>query len=163
MIDNIDREILALLQEDARIANVDIARRLKMAPSAILERVRRLRKDGVIREFTARLDPEAVDFGLLAFVSIKTNEKRARWDVGGMMAKIPEVLEVHDIAGEDCYLVKLRTKDTASLYELLRDKLGANEAIASTKTTIVLHTSKDTTRLPIKKVSRLKPGEEGKA
>ncbi len=154
MIDNTDREILALLQEDARMTNADIARHLKMAPSAVLERVRKLKKDGVVREFTARLDPRAVEFGLLAFVSIKTNEKRARWDVGEMLAKIPEVLEIHDIAGEDCYLVKLRTKDTTSLYELLRDRLGPNEAITSTKTTIVLRTSKDTTRLPIRKVGR---------
>jgi Lrp/AsnC family leucine-responsive transcriptional regulator len=158
MIDETDGVILSLLQDDARISNAEIARRVKMAPSAVLERVRGLRKDGVIKEYTARLNPQAVDCGLLAFVAIKTNEKRARWDVGKMISGIPEVLEVHDIAGEDCYLIKLRTKDTESLYQLLKEKFGGNEAIATTKTTIVLRTAKDTTKLPIKKSKRFKPG-----
>ena len=158
MIDDTDRIILFLLQEDARISNAEIARRVRMAPSAVLERIRGLKREGVIMEFTTRLDPQAVDCGLLAFVAIKTNEKRARWDVGKMISGIPEVLEVHDIAGEDCYLVKLRTRDTESLYQLLKEKFGGNEAITSTKTTIVLRTAKDTTKLPFKKSSRLKPG-----
>lgn len=149
MIDEIDRKILSILQNDARVSNANIARRLHMAPSAILERVRKLRKKGVIKEFTARLEPKAVDLGLLAYVSIKTNEKRTKWDVGEIVSRIPEVLEVHDVAGEDCYLVKLRTKDTESLYKLIRDRFGTIEAIQSTQTTIVLRTSKETTKLPI--------------
>jgi Lrp/AsnC family leucine-responsive transcriptional regulator len=149
MIDNIDRKILALLQEDARMTNAEIARHLGMAPSATLERIRRLQNTGIIREFVACIDPGSVDLGLLAYVAIKTNENRVKWDVGEMIASIPEVLEVHDIAGEDCYLVKLRTRDTESLYELLRDNFGTNEAIASTRTTIVLQTVKETIRLPL--------------
>lgn len=149
MIDDIDRKILSLLQKDARMPNAEIARRLKMAPSGILERLRRLRERGIIRAYMTHLDPRALDFGLLAFVFIKTNEKRVKWDVGEIIAKIPEVLEVHDIAGEDCYVVKLRTKDTESLYRLLRDNFGSIDAIASTRTTIVLRSTKDTTELPL--------------
>lgn len=149
MIDDVDRKILSLLQINARISNAEIARRLKMAPSGILERLRRLKDRGTIKEYVTRLDPKALDFGLLAFIFIKTNEKRVKWDVGEIMAKIPGVLEVHDIAGEDCYVVKLRTKDTESLYRLLRDNFGSIDAIASTRTTIVLRTLKDTTELPL--------------
>lgn len=149
MIDDIDRKILSLLQKDARMPNAEIARRLKMAPSGILERLRRLKERGIIRAYMTHLDPRALDFGLLAFVFIKTNEKRVKWDVGEIIAKIPEVLEVHDIAGEDCYVVKLRTKDTESLYRLLRDNFGSIDAIASTRTTIVLRSTKDTTELPL--------------
>jgi len=149
MIDDIDRKILSLLQINARISNAEIARRLKMAPSGILERLRRLKERGIIKAYATHLDPKALDFGLLAFVFIKTNEKRVKWDVGEIMAKIPEVLEVHDIAGEDCYVVKLRTKDTESLYRLLRDNFGSIDAIASTRTTIVLRSIKDTTELPL--------------
>jgi Lrp/AsnC family leucine-responsive transcriptional regulator len=149
MIDNIDRKIVEIIQKDARVSNAEIARRLKMAPSGILERLRRLKKRGVIKEYVTRLDPKALDFGLLAFVYIKTNEKRGKWDVGETIAKIPEVLEVHDIAGEECYVVKLRTKDTDSLYRILRDNFGSIDAIASTRTTIVLRTLKNTIELPL--------------
>ena len=149
MLDEIDNHILSIIQEDARITNADIARKLEMAPSAILERIRKLRERDVIQGYYTRLNPNAVDMGLLAYVHIKTNEKREKWDVAEIVSKIPEVLEVHDIAGEDCYLVKLRTRDTESLYELLRDKFGTIPSIASTRTTIVLRTVKDTTVLPI--------------
>ena len=149
MMDDIDIKILSLLQTNARISNAEIARRLKMAPSGILDRLRRLKERGIIKAYATHLDPKALDLGLLAFVFIKTNEKRVKWDVGEIMAKIPEVLEVHDIAGEDCYVVKLRTKDTESLYRLLRDDFGSIDAIASTRTTIVLRSTKDTTELSL--------------
>lgn len=152
MIDVIDRKILSILQSDARISNAKIARQLRMAPSAILQRIRKLRNKGVIREYVTRLDPKSVDFGLMAYISIKTNEKRAKWDVGELVSRIPEVLEVHDVAGEDCYLVKLRTKDTESLFRLLRDEFGKIEAVESTRTTIVLRTVKETTKIPFDEV-----------
>ena len=149
MLDNTDKKILYLLQKDARMANAEIARRLKMAPSGILERLRKLKDRDIIKEYVAHLDPKALDFGLLAFVYIKTNEKRVKWDVGEIVSKIPGVLEVHDIAGDECYVVKLRTKDTGSLYRLLRDDFGSIDAIASTRTTIVLRTLKETSDLPL--------------
>jgi Lrp/AsnC family leucine-responsive transcriptional regulator len=149
MIDHIDLEILSLIQESSRVTNVEIARNLKMAPSAVLERVRKLRAQKIIEEHVTRLNPAALGMGLLAYVFIKTNENRNKWDVGQMIARIPEVLEVHDVAGEDCYIVKLRTRDTKTLFELLRDKVGKIPAIGATRTTIVLRTVKETTRLPI--------------
>lgn len=155
MLDTIDRKILIMIQADARISNAEIARRLRMAPSGILERLRKLKDRGVIKDYMTHLDPKAVEMSLLAFVFIKTAEKDEKWDVGAAVAQIPEVLEVHDIAGEDCYIIKIRTKDTDSLYRLLRDKLGRIPAVTSTRTTIVLRTVKETVELP------LEPGEEG--
>ena len=149
MPDHIDLQILSLIQESSRITNVEIARNLKMAPSAVLERIRKLRAQKIIEEHVTRLNPAALGMGLLAFVFVKTNENRSKWDVGQMLSRIPEVLEVHDVAGEDCYVVKLRTRDTDSLFELLRDKFGKIPAIGSTRTTIVLRTVKETTKLPV--------------
>lgn len=148
-LDEIDLKILGILQENARISNVKIARRLKMAPSGILERIRKLQGRGIIRDYVTRLDPKAVDMGLLAFVFIKTGEKDEKWDVGAALADIPEALEVHDIAGEDCYMVKIRTKDTDSLYRLLRDKLGRIPTISASRTTIVLRTVKESVAMPL--------------
>ncbi|MBN1223925.1 MAG: Lrp/AsnC family transcriptional regulator [Candidatus Aminicenantes bacterium] len=149
MIDEIDYKILTFIQKNARISKAEIARRLDMAPSGILERLRKLRKQGIIKEYVTILEPKAMDLGLLAFVFIKTNEKRAKWDVGKILAGIPEVLEVHDISGEDGYIVKLRAKDTEHLYQILQAHFGVLESIASTRTTIVLRTIKETTHLPL--------------
>jgi Lrp/AsnC family leucine-responsive transcriptional regulator len=138
-----------MLQEDARISNAEMARRLNMAPSGVLERLRKLKEKGFIQEFTARLNPKALDQGLMAFVFLKTGTAGEKWDVGALCADIPEVLEVHDIAGDDCYILKVRTRDTDSLFRLLRDKLGKIGAILSSRTTIVLRTVKETSRLPL--------------
>jgi Lrp/AsnC family leucine-responsive transcriptional regulator len=104
----------------------------------------------VITGYKATLNPRAVGLDLLAFVFIRANESVARsGEVGRDLALIPEVQEVHHVAGEDCYLVKVRTADTESLGKLLREKIGAIESVTSTRTTIVLSTVKETTDLPV--------------
>lgn len=158
MIDNIDEKILKIIQIDSNIPNVEIARRMGMAPSATLERIRKLKERGIINGYHAHINPKSVGLGLLAFIHIKTNANREKWDVADIASRIPEVLEVHDIAGEDCYLVKLRTRDTESLYELLREKFGSIPSVESTRTTIVLRTTKETTVLPIKEDQNNKTG-----
>ncbi|MGH9818689.1 MAG: Lrp/AsnC family transcriptional regulator, partial [Pyrinomonadaceae bacterium] len=74
MIDRIDGQILDILQEDARVTNVEIARQVNLAPSAVLERVRKLEEHGVIRGYRTDIDPRTVDFGLTAFVAVRTSE-----------------------------------------------------------------------------------------
>lgn len=147
MIDSIDKKILGIIQQDARIANAEIARQVGLAPSAVLERLRKLEERGVIRGFTAELDPAHVGFGLLAFVFVRTNECGDGTDE--LMAEIPEVLEVHDVAGEDSYLLKVRAESTEDLARLLREKLKALPNVLSTRTTVVLQTVKETGVLPL--------------
>ncbi len=74
MINEIDAKILNIIQQDARIANAEIARQVGLAPSAVLERVRKLEERGVIRGYAAEIDATQVDFGLTAFVAIRTND-----------------------------------------------------------------------------------------
>ena len=147
MIDGIDAQILTLLQNDARTSNAEIARQVGLAPSAVLERVRKLEEHGVIRGFHADIDPRAVEFGLTVFVAVGTNE------CGGpaekLLAEIPEVLEIHDVAGEDSYLLKIRTKDTEALGRLLREKIKPIPTVTGTRTTVVLQTFKETMSLPL--------------
>lgn len=150
MIDETDAKILAILQRDARIANADIARRLGMAPSAIFERIRKLEARGVIAGYTARLNPRALDRGLLAFVFVRADERLSHPEpTDARLAAIPEVQEVHHVAGEDCYLVKVRVADTEALARLLRESFGVIETIQSTRTTIVLSTVKESAALPL--------------
>ena len=150
MIDDIDGKILSILQNDARTSNAEIARRLAMAPSAILERIRKLETRGFIEGYEARLNPKALEMGLLAFIYVRADERIGSRVIGDELAMIPEVQEVHHIAGEDCYLLKVRTKDPQSLIQLMREKFK-HPNILSTKTTIVLETLKETNQLPIPK------------
>jgi len=148
-LDATDARILALLQENARISNADIAREIEMAPSAVLERIRRLEARGVIQGYEAKLDPQVLGFGLTAFILVRTEERVGSGSIGQALAKIPEVQEVHHVAGEDCYLVKVRVADTNQLGALLRERFGRLKSVRNTRTTIVLSTVKDSQRLPL--------------
>lgn len=167
MIDGIDKDILSIVQNDGRISNAEIARQVGLAPSAVLERIRKLEDRGVIRGYSASVDPKQVGFGLIAFVSVRTNECGDGTDQ--MLAAIPEVLEVHDVAGEDSYLLKVRASDPEDLAVLLREKLKAIPTVISTRTTVVLQTVKETTALPLNRCAetakprgKKKVSEEGK-
>ena len=149
MFDPIDLKILDALQRDARIANVELARQVKMAPSAVLERVRKLEERGLIQGYEARLDAKALGLGLAAFVFVRTDERTGSDATSKALAAIPEIQEIHDVAGEDCFLVKVRALDTEALGRVLRDRIGAIPSIRSTRTTIVLQTLKETATIPL--------------
>ncbi|MEO7769208.1 MAG: Lrp/AsnC family transcriptional regulator [Ferruginibacter sp.] len=148
-LDKVDFTILRLMQENARISNADLARELDMAPSGVLERVKKLEQKKVILQYTTRLNPVPLQQKLLAFVFMKANDGLGCSTTGKELAKIPEVQEVHHVAGEDCYLVKIRTADSASLMELMRNQFSKIKNILSTHTTIVLETVKEQQQLII--------------
>ena len=152
MINEIDTKILNIIQKDARIANAEIARQVGLAPSAVLERVRKLEERGVIRGYAADIDASQIGFGLTAFVFVRTSFCGS---IGSVLSKIPEVLEVHDIAGDDCYLLKVRAENTEALGKFFREKLKNLPEIISTRTTIVLQTLKETTALPLENLGDL--------
>lgn len=148
-IDDIDGLILDILQSNARETQADIARAVGLAPSAVLERIRKLEGRRIIRGYTADLDPRVVDQSMLAFVSVRSVEGPSDDSVAQQLADLPQVLEVHHVAGDDCYLIKVRTKDAEALGGLLRNTIGRIPGVRSTRTTIVLETVKETTRLAI--------------
>jgi len=149
IIDDIDEQILAILQENARIANAEIARRVGLVASAVFDRVRKLEERGIIEGYAARINPKALGLGLLAFVFVRSEDRVGGAKTAEWLARIAEVQEVHHIAGEDCFLVKVRVPDTEALGRLLRERLGAFEHVRSTRTTIVLETVKESAGLPI--------------
>ena len=151
-LDDIDLQILHLMQANGRISNADLARELSMAPSAVLERVKKLEQKNVIMGYTAQINPIPLQQKLLAFIFIKSTEGFGHNDkILTALSKIPEVQEVHIIAGEDCFLAKIRTTDSATLMEIMRNSLKKIPSIASTKTTIVLETVKEQQQLVIPK------------
>src|SRR6476469_2439941 len=139
-MDETDLTILSLLQPNSCLTNNELAKKIGMAPSAVLERVKKLEQKGIIEGYPTRIKPEALDLKLLAFIFVKSSEGPGNASVAKQLAKIPEVLELHHIAGEDCYLLKVRSQDPLSLIKLMRDRFSKIPNILSTKTTIVLET-----------------------
>jgi Lrp/AsnC family transcriptional regulator, leucine-responsive regulatory protein len=157
MIDTTDGIILNILQSNARTSNAEIARQVDLAPSAVFERIRKLEERGVIEGYTTRINPAAIGLPLLAFIFIRDDDKPGDDRAARRVAEIPEVLEVHHVAGEDCLLVKVRVKDTEALGRLLRDRLGSIATITSTRTTIVLGSVKESSSLSIREETPSEP------
>jgi Lrp/AsnC family leucine-responsive transcriptional regulator len=152
MIDAIDKQILTILQKNARTSNAEIARQVGMAASAVLERIRKMEEQGTILGYETRINPRDLDLNLLAFMFVRTDEGVGTVQTAEILATIPEVQEVHHITGQDCYLVKLRVANTEILGNLLREKIGQIKTVRSTSTTIVLGSSKETLKLVIEPI-----------
>ena len=150
-LDDVDLKILTFLQPNSYLSNVELSKKLGMAPSAVLERVKKLEQKGIITGYPTRINPEALNLNLLAFIFIKSSEGPGNETVAKQLAKLPEILELHHIAGEDCYLAKVRAKDPLSLVQFMREKFSKVKGIINTKTTIVLQTVKEDNHLPISK------------
>jgi Lrp/AsnC family leucine-responsive transcriptional regulator len=159
IIDELDSRILELLQDNARMTQSDIAKTVGLAPSAVLERMRKLEAKGIIRGYLAVIDPHVVDRALLAFVSVRTSEHGPEMPSAIALSEIPEVLEVHHVAGDDCYLLKVRARDAEHLGQLLRQKISSVPGVISTRTTIVLESVKETARIAMGR-SKLRKFEE---
>jgi len=149
MIDGIDLHILKILQKKARIPNVEVARQVDMAPSAVLERIRKLEKQGFIDGYEVRLNPKRFRRNLVAFVMVTPNHPRQQRETAEQLSAIPETQEIHEVAGEDGILVKIRVSDTVELGRLLEEKIASIDSVLSTRTMIVMSTLKETARIPI--------------
>jgi Lrp/AsnC family leucine-responsive transcriptional regulator len=149
MLDEIDLKILNILQKKARIPNVEVARQVDMAPSAALERIRKLEKRGFIDGYEVRLNPKKFKRNLVAFITVVTSARESVLLTGKRLSVIPEIQEVHHIAGEDGFLVKVRVSDVTELGKLIQDKILKIAAVSTTHTAIALSTFKETARIPI--------------
>ena len=150
-IDEIDATLLDILQYNARTTQAELAKAVGLAPSAVLERLRKLESKGIIKDYVALIDPHVVDRGLLAYVAVRSTDHGPDMPSATELARIPEVLEVHHVAGEDCYMLKVRTRDAEHLGQLLRQQIAATPSVTSTRTTIVLETVKEDPRVSIPK------------
>lgn len=145
-MDNVDCKIMNIIQENAKISNIDIARNLGMAPSSILERIRRLERRGYVKSYEARLDHRKLGLNLTAFIWLDTDEKIGVSEVGAKLIDFPEIQEVHDVSGEYCYLLKVRVADTDALADLMT-RIGQLPLVRKSHTTLVLKTEKESCRL----------------
>ncbi|HVV41028.1 MAG TPA: Lrp/AsnC ligand binding domain-containing protein [Nitrobacter sp.] len=150
-LDKIDRKILAILQADGRIANVELADRVGLSPTSIGERLRRLLRDGFIEGYGARLNPERLGLGLLVFVEVLLDKTTA--DVferfAAAVRRAPEVLECHMVAGGFDYLVKARVGDMTAYRRFLGETLLAFPGVRETRTYAVMEEVKRDAPLPV--------------
>lgn len=152
MIDEIDHKILVILQEKARIPNAEVARQVGMAPSAVLERIRKLEERGIIEGYEVRLNPQPFRQGLTAFVQLSVQHK-CHANLATALTRITGVQDVHQVAGDDGYLLKLRVSDNAELGRILAHEVCALEGIVATKTSIVLNTIKESRRIDLDRMN----------
>jgi Lrp/AsnC family leucine-responsive transcriptional regulator len=141
-LDDIDRRILGLLRQDGRMSHAAIAKAVGLSGPAVHDRVRKLEQRGVVSGYTAVLDPINLDRSHVAFIMItlsEGNEFAVDEPIVARICEEPDVLEFHRIAGEDCYLVKVRTSTNKELEQLLR-RIRRIRGVARTRTTIVLST-----------------------
>jgi Lrp/AsnC family transcriptional regulator, leucine-responsive regulatory protein len=149
MIDEISLRILKILQKKARIPNVEVARQVGMAPSAVLERIRKLEKQGYIDGYEVRLNPQRFRRGMVGFVHLLTDTGADESIVAARLSAIEEIQEIHFIAGEDGYLIKVRVAGTEELNKLVREKIRPIAGVSATRTSVALSTIKETTRITI--------------
>ena len=146
--DETDLRILAVLQEDARASNAEVGRSLGLSTSTVFERIRKLGARGVIRGYETRINPRAVGVGVTAFAFIEALEIGKEDEVEAALLAMPEIQEIHKIAGEDAFIVKIKTMDNETLGRVLRE--GVERAgVRSIKTTIVLATARERQRIPL--------------
>lgn len=144
--DDIDLQILEILQEKARIPNAEVARQVGMAPSAVLERIRKLEQQGVIQGYEVQLNPAHFGQGVIAFVQLQVG---GAIDIGRQLAAVSGVQEVFQTSGDCNYLVKLRVTSPAELGRCLRTEFAAIEGIRQIDSRIVLDTIKETRKISL--------------
>lgn len=151
MLDEIDRRILRVLQQDGRITNQDLAQRVGLSPAACHDRFRRLRERGFITGFAALLDPVKIDRALLIFVEIQLDRTTAEtFDrFAATVRRTPEILECHMVAGGFDYLIKARVEDMAAYRAFLGSTLVDLPGVRETRTYAVLEEVKSTVAMPV--------------
>jgi Lrp/AsnC family leucine-responsive transcriptional regulator len=140
---------LSLLQDEGRASWTRLGELLGVTGPAAAERVRRLEQRGVIRGFTALIDPEAVGLALTAFIAVSLEKPGDRAGFLQRVQALPEIQECHHCTGDDDYLLKVRCRGVNDLDRLINAELKAVKGVLRTRTTIVLRTSKESPALAL--------------
>jgi Lrp/AsnC family transcriptional regulator, leucine-responsive regulatory protein len=147
MVDDINRKILELLQADARLSNAELAREVGLTVSSVHERVKKMEKAGIIRGYVALVDAEMLGKPLLAFLRLTvSSHSEAQSSMRALCASEPDILECHNVAGEDCFIIKVRAESPKKLEQVLGRIRNASDTSRSV-TSIVLSTYKESSRV----------------
>ena len=142
LVDNTDLRIINLLRNDARIPNISLARELNMAPSAVLERVRKLEASGVIQGYETRIDFRKLGKTMQVLIDLDTDENIGESSVGYELAKFPEIVEILETCGERYYRLKVVVRDTDELADLMY-RIGKIPLVRKSYSHLILNTIKN--------------------
>ena len=150
-MDETDRHILRLLQEDAALTTAEIAERVGLSPSPCWRRIRQLRESGVILRSVTLLDPRAVGFNVMVMASVQLSQhiKKNIEAFEKMVIELPEILECHAMSGERDYVLRIAAADIDGYHSFIRERLIHLPYVASVSSSFMLKQVKNTTALPI--------------
>ena len=150
-LDQTDKYILKILQEQGRISNVDLAKQVHLSPTPCLERVRRLEKEGFIEKYVALSNPSKLGLGISAFIEVTLTNTATKdlQEFGREMKRLPEVVACHMVAGGFDYLIQIRVADMSGYQQFLGEKLGTLPLVSQTHTYVVIEEVKSETALPV--------------
>jgi len=150
-IDKLDHNILNVMQENGRITNSDLAKKIDISPSSTLERVKKLERNGYIKKYVALVNPEKI--GLTCFTYVEVTLVRHGREVvdrfKDSITQMEEVMECHHITGEADFLLKVATRNIPTYEDFILHKLTTLPDVQHLKTLVVLSTMKQETKLPI--------------
>jgi len=148
-MDSLDLKALQFLMAEGRAAWSDLATELGLSGPSSAERVHRMEQQGVIKGYTAIVNPSSVGCDLTVFVSVTLDHPRSRNAFITLIQNLSEVQECHHIAGDYDYLLKVRCQNTKDLDRVISVELKGFEGVSKTHTTIVLDTVKETSNVPL--------------
>jgi DNA-binding Lrp family transcriptional regulator len=150
-IDELDRSILAILQEEGRVTNVELASRVGLTAPPCLRRMRALEESGVIKGYHAELDAGALGYGIMVFalVSLRSQAEDDLRAFETHVATLPEIRECHMLNGEIDFILKIVAHDLQSFQNFLTSKLTPAPNVASVKTSLTIRTSKTSCGIPV--------------
>ncbi len=150
-LDQIDRKVLDILQDNAKITNAQLSKEIGLSPAPTLERVKKLETSGIIQSYHAKLDRERVGLGVttIVMVTLVGHKKQVTDSFVKKVDDIPEIIECHHITGDGDFLLKVIAKDITSYQRLLLEVINEIEEVANTRSMVILSTFKDSKRLPI--------------
>ena len=150
-LNKIDRHILRILQDDGRITYADLARQVGLTTTPCIERVKRLEREGFIRGYSARVEPEYLDAGLIIFIQIKLDRtsKNSFDNFQADAVKLQQVLECYLVSGTFDYLLKVRVADMGAYRELLGDTLLSMPGVRESTSIVVMEAVKETLNIEV--------------
>jgi len=148
-LDPTDRRILALLQQDAKQSQAEVAKQVGLTAPSVNERIRKLERAGFIRGYAALLDDRKLGYDITAFVEVFVEHPKFETAFIEAVEVLDEVLECHHITGEFSLLLKVKVTDMAAFRRLLIEKLNTIRGVRQTRTVMVLSTSKEQHRIKV--------------
>ncbi|MEY3404577.1 MAG: hypothetical protein RL161_7 [Bacteroidota bacterium] len=151
-LDDTDRKILELLQQDSNITNAQLAHAIGLSPAPTLERVKKLEHSGVIKGYHARVDAAAVGIGVSTFVlvNLKGHNKENITRFTKAIAEIPEVVECHHVTGQADFMLRIVCADTPAYQSLMLERVTNIDVVDNMQSMVILSTFKDSNVIPVK-------------